>query len=293
MLAIEYCILFQSLAVLGKNDFWWQLVLDEGILSESGFWCLVNEVVESRVLNSRWSSKWRSTLLWMNVNDHLKTFDLLHLRSSRWLCEWSAKGLWKGLKLRKALPLTAWYKLRAHCTVFEFWGISVLFNLTRYNWPHSFSCAARCLERQISCHNKRYIQLSQSRPCTGEVQTRHEYWNLYVTMLWLYHVVESCRCKHGGKRIPTTAYVNFINAVLSFTVGSIFSLTGICFRMKFQTIFPQNRCLNSWYIQMHIFINTDIILIVCSHKILLFNSNYHLVIDRNNLDNISTILLAI
>ena len=26
---------------------------------------------------------------------------------------------------------------------------------------------ARCLKRQISCHNKRYIQLSQSRPCTG------------------------------------------------------------------------------------------------------------------------------
>ena len=34
-------------------------------------------------------------------------------------------------------------------------------------------------------------------------------------------------------------------------------------------------------------------LIVCSHKILLFSSNYLLVIDRNNLDNISTILLAI
>ena len=44
---------------------------------------------------------------------------------------------------------------------------------------------------------------------------------------------------------------------VSFTVGSIFSLTGICFRMKFQTIFPQNRCLNSWYIQIHIFITTD------------------------------------
>ena len=44
--------------------------------------------------------------------------------------------------------------------------------LARYNWPHSFSCAARCGKRQISCHNKRYIQ---SRPRTGEVQTRHEY----------------------------------------------------------------------------------------------------------------------
>ena len=42
----------------------------------------------------------------------------------------------------------------------------------RYNWPHSFSCAARCCKCQISCHNKRYIQ---SRPSTGEVQTRHEY----------------------------------------------------------------------------------------------------------------------
>ena len=41
------------------------------------------------------------------------------------------------------------------------------------------------------------------------------------------------------------------------------------------------------------FISLDIILIVCSHKILLFSSNYLLVIDRNNLDNISTILLAI
>ena len=44
--------------------------------------------------------------------------------------------------------------------------------VARYNWPHSFSCAARCGKRQISCHNKRYIQ---SRPRTGEVQTRHEY----------------------------------------------------------------------------------------------------------------------
>ena len=55
-------------------------------------------------------------------------------------------------------------------------------SLARYNWPHSFSCAARCGKHQISCHNKRYIQ---SRPRTGEVQTRHEYWHLYVTMLWL------------------------------------------------------------------------------------------------------------
>ena len=51
-----------------------------------------------------------------------------------------------------------------------------------YSWPHSFSCAARCGKRQISCHNKRYIQ---SRPRTGEVQTRHEYWHLSVTMPWL------------------------------------------------------------------------------------------------------------
>ena len=32
--------------------------------------------------------------------------------------------------------------------------------IARYNWPHSFSCAARCLKHQLSCHNKRYIQLS-------------------------------------------------------------------------------------------------------------------------------------
>ena len=37
------------------------------------------------------------------------------------------------------------------------------------------SCTARWLKRQISLHNKRYIQLSQLRPCTGEVQTCHEY----------------------------------------------------------------------------------------------------------------------
>ena len=41
--------------------------------------------------------------------------------------------------------------------------------------------------------NKRYIglQLSQLWPCTGEVQTLHKYWNMYVNMLWSYHVVES------------------------------------------------------------------------------------------------------
>ena len=27
-----------------------------------------------------------------------------------------------------------------------------------------------------------------SRPCTAKVQAPHEYWNLYVTMLWLDHV---------------------------------------------------------------------------------------------------------
>ena len=32
--------------------------------------------------------------------------------------------------------------------------------LARYNWPHSFSCAARCCKRQISCHNKRYIWIA-------------------------------------------------------------------------------------------------------------------------------------
>ena len=60
--------------------------------------------------------------------------------------------------------------------------------VARYNWPHSFSCLARCCKRQISCHNKRYIQ---SRPRTGEVQTRHEYWNCTLlccdylySMLW-------------------------------------------------------------------------------------------------------------
>ena len=74
--------------------------------------------------------------------------------------------------------------------------------VARYNWLHSFSCAARWFKRQISCHNKRCIQLSQSQPCTGKVQTCHEYWNLYVTMLWSYRVVESSGCKHGlgGKR---------------------------------------------------------------------------------------------
>ena len=41
------------------------------------------------------------------------------------------------------------------------------------------------------------------------------------------------------------------------------------------------------------FIRLGIILIVCSHEILLFSRNYHLVINRNNLDNIPKILLAI
>ena len=83
-----------------------------------------------------------------------------------------------------------------------FWELLGAIHLTRYDWPHSFSCdmtgrtalAVRpCFKRQISCHNKCYIHLSQSRPCTGKVQTRHEYWNLYVTvsMLWSYHAVES------------------------------------------------------------------------------------------------------
>ena len=84
------------------------------------------------------------------------------------------------------------------------WQYTVCSRVRRVRWQtkrsYGFSCAARCLKRQISCHNKHYIQLLQSRPCTGEVQTRHEFWNLYVTMLWSYHVVESSGCKHGRKR---------------------------------------------------------------------------------------------
>ena len=32
-------------------------------------------------------------------------------------------------------------------------------------------------DKYRSCHNKCYKQLSQSRPCTGKVQTCHKYWN--------------------------------------------------------------------------------------------------------------------
>ena len=72
------------------------------------------------------------------------------------------------------------------------------FHLPDITGRTAFSCAARWLKRQISCRNKRYT----SRPCTGDVQTRHQYWNLYVTtcMLWSYRVMESSGCKHGGKR---------------------------------------------------------------------------------------------
>ena len=51
------------------------------------------------------------------------------------------------------------------------------FRLSRYNWLHSFRCAARCLKRQISCQNKCYsIHTAVTiAPFTGEVQTRHEY----------------------------------------------------------------------------------------------------------------------
>ena len=42
------------------------------------------------------------------------------------------------------------------------------FWLARYNWPHSFSCAARCLKRQLL--NKCYIQLSQLHPMRAKFQ---------------------------------------------------------------------------------------------------------------------------
>ena len=75
----------------------------------------------------------------------------------------------------------------------------IVATVARYNWPRSFSCAARWLKRQISCHNKRYVQLSQSRPCTGEVLTNIETCTLlccdHTTLYW-----ESSGCKYGGKR---------------------------------------------------------------------------------------------
>ena len=46
-----------------------------------------------------------------------------------------------------------------------------------YNWPLSFSCVARCLKRQISCHNKCYIQLCHNRdpvPAKGKHVTNIE-----------------------------------------------------------------------------------------------------------------------
>ena len=240
MLAIECCILFQSLAVLGKNDFWWQLVLDEGILSESGFWCLVNEVVESRVLNSRWSSKWRSTLLWMNVNDHLKTCDLLHLRSSRWLCEWSAKGLWKGLKLRKALPLTlpdtSWGHTAQFLSFEEWVSLSTLPDIT----------GRAALAVQPDVLNAKYYVITNATyschncdPVPGKFKhvTNIETCMLlccdYIT---LWKAVDANMVENVYQPLPML----ISSMQVSFTVGSIFSLTGICFRMKFQTIFPQN-----------------------------------------------------
>ena len=39
----------------------------------------------------------------------------------------------------------------------------ITLELARYNWPHSFSCAARCCKPQISCHNKRYIYSCHNR----------------------------------------------------------------------------------------------------------------------------------
>ena len=37
---------------------------------------------------------------------------------------------------------------------------------------------------------------------------------------------------------------------------------------------------------LNLFIRLDIIWVVCSHEILLFSGNCHLVINKNNLDNI-------
>ena len=66
---------------------------------------------------------------------------------------------------------------------------------------------------------------------------------------------------------------------------------GLSFKTKKYTTSGWAR--GGWECDRHKGLFKGIILIVCSHKILLFSSNYHLVIDRNNLDNISTILLAI
>ena len=139
--------------------------------------------------------------------------------------------------------------------------------------------------------------------------------------------------------IPTTAYVNFINAsklycrLDFFTYRNLFqneisddfsskSLLKLLihsnahihnyrsrkkrlileleirFRLYSSSILlePHGIVTSDLYLIKFIFnrfIHLGIILIVCSHKILLFSSNYHLVIDRNNLDNILTILLAI
>ena len=141
------------------------------------------------------------------------------------------------------------------------------------------------------------------------------------------------------RSIPTTAYVNIINAsklhcgLDFFTYRNLFQneiSDDFCSKLLLKLLIHSNVHIHNywslkkrWILEFEIgfqlfsssilleprgivtfdlhlikfifiwFIRLDIILIVCSHKKLLFSCNYHLVIDRNNLDNISTILLAI
>jgi len=57
-------IVFQSLAVLGKNYIWKRLVLVAAILMESGWWVLVHLAKTSRLFKSKCLTKSRSTFLW-------------------------------------------------------------------------------------------------------------------------------------------------------------------------------------------------------------------------------------
>ena len=85
-------------------------------------------------------------------SEHTPVFHT-HTHTHKYMCEIIHIAAWHLKNIRTQILLSP-MALRVYTTIYL---------SDKVVWPET----ARCLKCQISCHNKRYIQLSQSRPCTG------------------------------------------------------------------------------------------------------------------------------
>ena len=88
----------------------------------------------------------------------------------------SSKIFFKCLQFTKVSTQSSLHPSNWQCQ----WHVQII---TMQPLPEITSHTARCLKRQLSCNNKYYMYSCHNRTLyAGEVLTRDEYWNLYITL---------------------------------------------------------------------------------------------------------------